>query len=213
MSNTMSFEQSEARLWILVEGRRDQEFFEAMVNHLSINKAHVIIYNGISNLKNDLPKIRRSPNFEQVTSIGIVRDANGSFESAFQSVQTSLRNAGFSVPDRPGEKSGSNPSVSVLILPDNKNDGALETLLWKTVSDTKTRECIDEYIDCVKSISDNKKRRLKAWKDKARAYSYIATRERPDISLRTSFEQGHWDLDHDALSIVREFIRNLSNTP
>lgn len=211
MSNPENSKQDDTVIWILVEGKRDREFFEIMIDRLPIEKMRVRSFDGIKNLKNFLRKFRRSADFDTAEKIGIVQDANGSFESAFQSVQESLRNTGFSVPGNAGEKSSGNPSVSVLILPDNKSDGALETLLWKTVSGTKIEECIDEYIDCVKGISDKKKKKSKAWRDKARAYSYIATRETPDISLRTSFEQGHWDLDHDALSIVRKFIRDLSD--
>ena len=45
--------------------------------------------------------------------LGIVRDAEASAEGEFQSVQSSLRNAGLPVPDRPGERAGAAPEVNV----------------------------------------------------------------------------------------------------
>ena len=155
----------------------------------------------------------RQTGFVNVESLGIIRDANSSADSAFQSVQGCLRNSDLPVPPSLANRraTGTNPAdarkpltVSVFILPDNKSQGELETLLYRTLSRDIVK-CIDDFVECAKAatgVSPSKP-------DKARVAAYVAVQKREPHSLAVSARQGVWDFNHDELSSVGEFLQEL----
>ena len=92
--------------------------------------------------------VKQSGFHDTVRMLGIVRDAETSAQGAFQSVQSSLRNAGLPVPAHPGEPASAAPAVNVLILPGDGAPGMLETLLCRTFADTAVDRCIDDFFRC-----------------------------------------------------------------
>ena len=153
--------------------------------------------------------------FGTVKRVGIVRDADDSASRAFQSVQTSLRNANqailkgmhaeFPVPDRPEECSGDGLSLSVLILPGGGDDGMLETLLCKTFAGTDVECCINEFLRCAEKLGSPIRRR-----DKSRAHAWLATQQDPHVSVGYAASKGYWKFDHEALAGVRRFLMALA---
>lgn len=100
---------------------------------------------------------------------------------------------------------GSNPAVSVFILPDNQSEGMLETLLCRTLAANPLDRCIDDFFECVKSSTGESLRRP----DKARAHAYIATQCDPHVSVGVATQRGYWHLDHTVFDGVRNFLRSL----
>ncbi len=88
------------------------------------------------------------PDFYQVVSLGITRDADNSAKSAFTSVCDSLKNCGLPYPSQPGKIVGDKPKISVLILPGSQNPGMLEDVCLKAV-DLNQLQCVDDYLKCV----------------------------------------------------------------
>jgi hypothetical protein len=114
---------------LLVEGNDDARFFRAISQYLGITDIEVSSYNGKSNLGNDLSERIRSPEFQALSSLGIVRDADESSQSAFDSVVSSLQRAKLPTPDapiNPTERDGLR--LSVLILPPDDDQGELENV-------------------------------------------------------------------------------------
>lgn len=211
--------QIETGIQLLVEGKDQQNFFEALIRHLGLEGIQVYDFGGINDLKSFLEAFVIRPGFGSVHSVGIIRDAEtlnaeasdvkASFKSAFQSVQDSIKNAGLSAPASPGKPSDGNPAVTVLILPDNEHPGMLETLLCKTVTDTGLNRCIDEFLQCAETAEGVPIARP----DKARAHAYLATRPHPHVSVGVAAQRGYWDLDHPALALVRQFLKSLGPNP
>ena len=164
-------------------------------------------YGGIS----DLPKFLRSfpgiSNFREVQRIGIVRDAEKSAESAFQSVQSALRNAGLPAPTKGSLFAEGHPRTGVLILP-QKGSGMLETILNQSFAGTSIDSCIDEFFRCVESETGVPVRRP----DKARASAYVATQAEPSVSVGVAAQKEYWDLDHEAFRPIRNFMQALCIT-
>ena len=132
-----------SRIQLLVEGNDQLNFFEAFADHLSLDHVQLQNFGGVEELRSFIPALAIMSGFHTVESVAIVRDAEASAMSAFQSVQSSLRRAGLAAPDRPLERSGDSPAVSVLILPGNNRDGMLETLLCDSFANTAENDCID----------------------------------------------------------------------
>ena len=196
----------EKPIQLLVEGKDQLNFFEAFIRRAELqNDMQVRDFGGVDQLRSFLLAIVDSPGFETVVSVGIVRDAEDSAESARQSVNDSLRNAGLPVPeDAEGHDDG--PLVQVLVLPGEGSEaGMLETLLCRSVSDNPVNECIDDFFDCIDALPGVDIRRP----HKARAQAYLATRPEPHVSVGVAALKGYWPLDHDAFAEVRKFLAGL----
>ena len=151
--------------------------------------------------------------FDAVESLGIIRDADNSAENAFRSVQSSIADSGLPVPPSlTNRRAVANEgdawmalTVSVFILPDNRNPGELETLLCRTL-DSDIAKCIDNFMKCAEETATGES---PSKPDKARVAAYIAVQKRAPHSLAVSARQGVWDFDHKMLNSVRKFLREL----
>ena len=200
--------QIESEIQLLVEGRDECNFFEAFIEHLSLEHVEIQLHDfgGVDGLRGFLRAFAAAPGFESnVRSIGIVRDAETSAESAFQSVRSSLQNAGLSLPVLPGDRTDTKPSVTVLILPGDNRPGMLETLLCESFKDEPENRCIDGFFDCFESIPDMSIDRPY----KARAHAYLATRPDPHVYVGVAAKNGYWNLDHPVLGDVRDFLMSI----
>ena len=191
---------------LLVEGNDQRNFFEAFIEHLSLENIQIQNFGGVNELRGFLLALANAPGFrETVQSVGIVRDAETSAQGAFQSVRGSLENAGLPVPNQPEGRAGSSPAVTVLILPGNNRTGMLETLLNETFANTPEDACINAFFECVEAISTVSVNNPA----KARAYAYLTTKPNPHHSVGMAAKQRYWDLDHDVFSRVRQFLTAL----
>ena len=197
-----------AAIQLLVEGNDPRNFFQEFANHLKIENLQIQNFGGVAELKDFLGVMVKQSGFhDMVKMLGIVRDAENTAEGAFQNVQSSLRKAGLPVPDRPGEPAGSAPAVNVLILPEDRGPGMLETLLCRTFADTAVDRCIDDFFRC---FADSEAGAQIRNPDKARAQVFLATRERPHVSVGVAAKKGYWgDFDHDVFREVRRFLSSL----
>ena len=188
---------------LLVEGRDGLNFFKAFVRHFGIEQVQVQDFGSRTELRAFLEAFVGMPGFrEKVQGIGIVRDAEGDANGAFESVRSSLRNVGLPVPSQPAVRSGVGPTAAVLILPGNGRDGMLETLLWESLRDAPERRCVDEFLRCV---TDSRSAPVRN-PDKARTFAYLAAGEEPRHSVGVAAQRGHWDFCHDAFAGVRQFL-------
>ena len=195
-----------SRVQLLVEGNDQRNFFEAFIEHLSLADIQIQNFGGINDLRAFLLALINAPGFREIVqSVGIVRDAETSAQAAFQSVQSSLRNAGLPVPNQPERRAGGSPAVTVLILPGNSRPGMLETLLNETFANTPEDACINAFFECVEAVpavSINNP-------DKARAYAYLTTKPNPHHSVGMAAKQRYWDLDHPVFDRIRQFLAAL----
>ncbi len=191
---------------LLVEGNDYRNFFEAFFKHLGTpDRVQVHDFGGVGGLRGFLTGFVRLPGFHAVRSIGIVRDAERSEPAAFQSVQSSLRNAGLPVPSRIGAPSADLPAVTVLVLPGGGRPGMLETILSDTLVGRKVNRCIDDFFECVAALPDV----AIGNPHKARAYAYLATKPDSHHSVGVAAKAGAWDLAHPVFDDVREFLVSL----
>lgn len=189
---------------LLVEGTSPKDVLQVLRTSWNLLGIEIRDFRNVENLRTYLETFVRTRGFPDVTDLGIIRDAERSSQSAFQSVQDSLRNAGLDVPEVPGESSRGMPAVSVLILPDSESDGNLESLLWRSVQEEPEAQCVHEFLGCLNLGDIGITRR-----DKARVQAYLASKPRPHGSVGVAAERGHWDPQHEAFPQLRRFLINL----
>lgn len=195
-----------SKIQLLVEGNDPRNFFEAFVRHLSIDNVQIQNFGGITQLRDFLEGLVGATGFRDVVeSIGIVRDAETSAAGAFQSVQSSLKNAALPVPNRPERRTDTSPAVTVLILPGNNQQGMLETLLCESFAATPENDCINAFFACVDALPNASIKRP----EKARAHAYLTTKSDPHLSVGVAAKRNYWDLDHPIFDRVRDFLKTL----
>ena len=203
---------------LLVEGNDDLRFFQEFARYIGTSELEISSYHGKFNLGNDLSNRVRSAGFQAVSSLGIVRDADESSRSAFDSVVGSLQRANLPVPNAPIIPTEHNGlRISVLIVPPGDDEGELEDVCLRSVEGYRDMECVESYINCLQNtgppIASN---RLA----KARLHSYLAIgpvhendgnalRMRPALRLGEAAEAGLWDWSSPAFQELAEFLRGL----
>ena len=185
---------------LLVEGRDYVHFVSALTKEHSFATPQLQNFGGVNELSSYLTAFVRAPGFEKVERLGVLRDAEGGSRSAFQSVQGSLKAAGLVVPKTPGHIEPGQPSVGVLIVPAH-GGGMLETVLCKTLAETPIAICIDEFLECAHSGGAEIRR-----PHKARSSAYLATRAVPGLPVGVAAKRGYWDLRHEALKPLVDFV-------
>ena len=80
----------------------------------------------------------------------------------------------------------------------------LETLLWEAIPDDVPC-CIDSLFTCIEDLRGEALRR----RHKARAMAYLSTKRKPQVSVGDAARKTYWDLDHEVLKPVREFLQTI----
>ncbi len=186
--------------FLLVEGNDDKRFFEAFMRHLGETAVAVEIYGGKENLGNRLVNLSGRLNSLAAASVGIVRDADESAQSAFDSVIGSLRRVNLPTPDAPNTPTDRDGlRVSVLILPPDREQGELENVCLRSIESAADLQCVETYFDCLSKVEPLISANHLA---KARLHSYLAAgpvyatqgsesvRRRPGLRLGEAAEAG-----------------------
>lgn len=188
---------------LIVEGKDDKNFFEALINHLGLLKIQVKDIGGKTQLKDRLKALVQTSGFTQVTSLGVVRDANDDHVAAFQSVCAALQNANLPVPERPWMAVGNEPKIVVLILPKENENGILEDLCLEAANSDPAMPCVNQYFECIKKQSLNPPSNL----SKAMVHAFLASRPDPDLRLGEAAQKGYWPFEDDAFKQVKTFLQ------
>lgn len=200
----MKIEIKEEKI-IVVEGKEDDQFFSALLNHLNLTGIQILPIGGKTTSRKNLKILKQAPNFTSVVSLGVVRDADEDVELAFQSVQDALRDTGLPFPPQVMATTDSNPKVTIMILPDGLRPGMLEDLCLASVANDPITNCIDQYFQCAKSQAGCLPNNM----SKAKIHAFLASRSDPDKRLGEAAKAGYFLWDHQAFEPVKDFLRIL----
>ena len=187
---------------VLAEGKHEVHFFEAIRDQLHYADIEVRSFEGINNLRGTLEALKGVEGFDRLVRLGIVRDAEGSGVQALQSVQDALRDAGLGVPPQALQPAGQKPSVIVLVNPHGQPNGRFDDVCSESVRETPVMRCVEEYINCLKSLGPGIP--VREWK--TRVHAFIAAQNRPDVSLGIAAKRGYFPLDHAAFAASRRLF-------
>lgn len=201
----------DADLLLLVEGKDEVNLFEALVEHCLEDGAQpvqVLEVGGKDQFRKRFAAVMSAAQARpSLRSIGIVRDADDSAQSSFQSVYDSIRHVGSQPPARHGEFSSATPAVGVFIVPDGSGEGAIETICKQSVMGTDAAKCVDEYLECLTTRNALRSRNP----DKSFAHAYLAAGQDPTARVGEGALQGTWNFQSPAFEGLRSFIRDLAS--
>lgn len=192
---------------LLVEGKEDQLFFDALIRHQNLQNIQIISYEGTPNLRPFLKGVLvKSPGFrDRVKSLGIVRDADTNASSTFQSICDALQNAGLSVPNRVLEPAGHNPQITIMVIPHESPYGMLEDLCLKAVIDDPSINCMEQYFQCLQQLSSSTPNNI----SKAKVQVFLASRHEPGKRLGEAAQAGYWPWDNGVFETAKSFLQQI----
>lgn len=196
---------------LFVEGKDEELLFGELIKELRVHNVQVISFIGKSNLAGRLETLVKTSGFAKVRSLGIERDADADSKGTFQSIQSAIRqvnnklgqHVNLPVPKSPFVPTGTNPKVTVIILPPGRNRGMLEDICLKAVKGDPAMECVNEYFRCLKRMKAGFPKNL----SKAKVHVFLASRRKGDLRLGEAARAGYWPMDSAAFNKVKEFIR------
>lgn len=189
---------------LIVEGPSDKMFFEKFLSRSNIAEVQVEHYGGISRLGAFLRALTATPGFRQVTSLGLVRDADDNPQGAFDSLRNSLESAKLPVPSQPMIMQLGNPQVATLILPDHTRPGMLETLCIEAVANDPVTSCVEAYLDCIVRSGITINNRPKAF-----IQAFLASRPEAGLLLGQAAQRNYFPWESSAFDHIREFLQQL----
>jgi len=191
---------------LVVEGKDEELFFGKLIRHLGLGKIQIVAIGGKQNLRPNLKILVKSPQFiDTVVSLGIVRDADDDPTAAFQSVRDTLKAVGLTVPENPLTPVGDNPQVSIMILPDARSSGMMESLCLRAVEKDHATLCVEQYFQCLQQQGLLLPRNM----SKAKVQVFLASKPESGKRLGEAAEAGYWPWDDLAFEEVKNFLKQI----
>lgn len=195
-------------LYLIVEGKDEEYFFEKLFKHMSLEKQIKIwSLDGVDNMSNKLKVIQANPEFGKVSTLAIIRDADNSISSALQSTKDILRSLNLPVPENNMSfQQGDRIKTGVFIMPGENIEGKmLEDLCLSTKSDDINIELINEYLSKLKENGSTYPNN----ESKAKCLIYLASSEKVVNSIGIGAKKGYWNLDHSCLDDLKVFVNKI----
>lgn len=192
---------------IITEGKEDELFFDALINHLSLNDIQILPIGGKTELRKYLKALIKVSGFDEIKSLGIARDANSDPRAALQSVRDALRSIGLPAPERTLIPFGDKPKVVIMIFPDENTRGMLEDLCLQAVVQDPAMFCVDQYFQCLQQRGMN----LPSKMSKAKVQVFLGSRPEPGKLLGVAAQAGYWPFDVEAFAQVKTFLQIISS--
>jgi hypothetical protein len=158
---------------LLVEGKDERYLFTRLITDLALTNIEVRDIGGKTKFRDRLEALMKISGHENITSVGILRDADTNPDGAFQSVCDALQKAGLPRPIAPLQPVGDAPQVTIMILPGGESPGMLEDVCLESVVDDPAMPCVDEFFQCLGEQIKALPRNLA----KARVRAFLASRE------------------------------------
>ncbi len=199
---------------LVVEGRDDICFFEALLNEMKMTGVQVRQLEGKSSFRKKVSGLVKASAFSSIEALGVVRDSDRSPADTFKSVRDALREADLPAPSKCLEicqMDDKPPRVGVMLMPRADEPGALEDLLLQSVADDAARPCVDGYFDCLREHGAPAERH----ESKRRVQVFIASRNCPDhVRLPgVAAARGIWPWNSRAFDEVKSFLTSLFAEP
>ena len=134
---------------LLVEGKDEVKLFGKLLVDLGLVDVEIRDIMGKAKFRQNIKGLPRFTGFSEVTSVGIVTDADKQPQGAFDSICDALEAAGLPRPTAPLQPVGDDPQVAVMILPGDGREGMLEDLCLESVAGDPAMPCLEEYLRCL----------------------------------------------------------------
>ncbi len=134
---------------LLVEGKDEVELFDKLLTDLGLVEVEIRDIMGKTKFRKNIEGLPKITGFGEVTSVGIVTDADKQPQGTFDSICNALEAAGLPRPTAPLQPIGDDLQVAVMILPGDGREGMLEDLCLESVADDPAMSCLEDHFRCL----------------------------------------------------------------
>lgn len=196
---------------LLVEGKDEVIFFKELIRRNEIlsmkeEEIQIVSLGGVDKFKSELAALKNRTGFENVKAMAVIRDADSSKDSAFQSVSNILTNNGFGAPREQLQYTDDNIRVGIFIMPGTEEGTMLEDLCLRTKSEHPLMDKIDAYIE---SLTELECLEMPRNISKAKTLIFLASMPKIVNNLGLGAQRGYWNLNHDCLNPLIDFINEI----
>lgn len=195
---------------LIVEGQDENQCFLALLKDKDVqldNEIQILSIGGKTKIHTYLPALVITPGFKQVKAVGIIRDADTNFTTAFESVCSAVKKSGLPLPAAPQlfQSEANKPRVGIMILPGTNRTGALEDLILDSLEHDRFLSCVETFASCIK------KQKVKGPKvlSKTKVRAYLAALPDSDVSLGIAAQKGRINWEHTAFDELKHFLKEL----
>jgi hypothetical protein len=201
---------------LLVEGNDEVQFFDALLRHMGILGVQVVEIGGKDRFPRQFEAFVKVA--DRVNDYAVIRDADKSCSSAFQSVVGVLKKQREPCPKRPGtfcKSRGNRRKVGVYILPGNAEPGMLENLCLATVKAHPAMTCVNSFMACLEKRLHRKRAKAALLPAKsvfprnpakAKALAFLAAMPDEEHFVGLAARHNCWNLDSPVLENLRTFL-------
>lgn len=186
---------------LLVEGKDEVNFFNALLDDCNISEVQIIEIGGKDKLKLEFPALLNLDGFSEVKSYAIIQDADNDSNATLTSIKSILSRYHQPIPNDCGEFVANNGiQVGIYIVPGNKTEGMLENLCLDTVENNPILKCVNKYFSCLEeqlesNVAGEDKKSGKHYfprnRAKARMHAFLAGQNKLVPSLGLAAKKGY----------------------
>jgi hypothetical protein len=196
---------------LLLEGNDDCHIVEKFCNNNEI-EFNFCFHNceGYNKVLSKLNVLLREKN---INTIGIILDADNDINKSYQDIKSKAEKFYKKLPNNIPEKGLIHnekelPKLGIWIMPNNKDNGALEEFYLELAADIDT----DFINDVIKQADDkNLTSFKKQHKNKAIMHTYFAWQDKPGTPLHTSINKIALDNNQDIAKAFKKWLTDLFN--
>ena len=202
---------------LLCEGKDAERFLIHYLNSEAVahdkrlyNDIQVFDFGGNEELKNGLMFLKNMDNFDQVTSIAVIRDAEKDYTKACLEVCNSFRRCGFAFPNDCGTWAYDHSGLKVgyTLFPLNNSAGTLEDLCVRILSERNNKDIMSS-IDAFLGMMESSYGRKYNHKHKNKLHMYLSSSEKyVTMPLGLASRAGAFDWGSDELEPLKTFLIN-----
>jgi hypothetical protein len=178
---------------LLVEGKNDQHIVWSLCEKYGINENFdTINHDGKDRLIEQLPLRIKEPDIQ---TLGIIIDADTNIKTRIAQLKGVLLNSGIEINDEIPESGlikDAKPRIAIWIMPDNKNEGAIEDFVKLLIPEN---DSLLEYAENAINEIENKgiQKYKPQHKSKALVHTWLAWQDEPGNPMGTSITIGTLD--------------------
>ena len=198
---------------LLVEGNDDKHVIWALCQKFNlVQNFDVFDFNGINNLYEQIPvRFKQS----EITTIGIIVDADSDLKGRWASLRNLLTAQGFTIPEElPGNglilSNEANKRIGVWIMPNNNLNGMIEDFITFLVpNDDKLLPIVNSTL---KEIEDKKLNKYSlTHKSKATIHSWLSWQEDPGTPMGLGITKKYLTTDEETCLLLTNWLTLLFN--
>ncbi len=200
---------------ILVEGRDEINFFDALLRHMQIIPevdVQLKEVGGKENFRYELPAFLNDPNFSLVRAYAIVRDADTNAMDTLDSVQKLLKDYSQPCPENHAcfaSNKNNTLTVGVYIMPGDPT-GMLEDLCLQSVKEHP----IMPHVKCfMEQVQQTMGKEAPKNRSKATVQAFLSGMRYTVSSLGVAAQRRYWPFDNGAFGNLRSFLEQLVHHP